>query len=92
MTYLIGLSSVTAGSERVEVYRSGQAVLTRRPLVSITGVTRVSNGQTQDHTRAVILDADGGAQALPLLAKTDLADVILDRVAALLNPEKSEKA
>jgi phosphopantothenoylcysteine decarboxylase / phosphopantothenate---cysteine ligase len=37
-----------------------------------------------DTNRAVILDVDGGVQSLPLLAKTDLADVILDRVTALL--------
>jgi phosphopantothenoylcysteine decarboxylase/phosphopantothenate--cysteine ligase len=55
-------------------------------------ISQPDAGFEVDTNRAVILDADGGVQALPLLAKTDLADVILDRVAALLNPEKSEKA
>ncbi len=52
-------------------------------------ISQPDAGFEVDTNRAVILDADGGVQELPLLAKTDLADVILDRVAALLNPQKA---
>jgi phosphopantothenoylcysteine decarboxylase/phosphopantothenate--cysteine ligase len=38
--------------------------------------------------RAVYIDADGGQQALPLLAKSDLAGVILDKVARLLEQKR----
>ena len=34
--------------------------------------------------RVAILDADGGAQELPLMSKHDVAEAILDRVATLL--------
>ena len=47
-------------------------------------ISQPDAGFEVDTNRAVILDAAGGVQELPLLAKTDLADVILDRVAALL--------
>ena len=47
-------------------------------------ISQPDAGFEVDTNRAVILDATGGVQELPLLAKTDLADVILDRVAALL--------
>ena len=52
-------------------------------------ISQPDAGFEVDTNRAVILDADGGVQELPLLAKIDLADVILDRVAALLNLEKA---
>jgi phosphopantothenoylcysteine decarboxylase/phosphopantothenate--cysteine ligase len=47
-------------------------------------ISQPDAGFEVDTNRAVIIDADGGAEALPLLAKTDLAAVILDRVAGLL--------
>ncbi len=42
-----------------------------------------------DTNRAVILDADGGIDTLPLLAKSDLAGVILDKVVRLLEDKKA---
>ena len=54
-------------------------------------ISQPDAGFEVDTNRAVIVDADGGVQSLPLLAKIDLADVILDRVATLLQrPEKAE--
>ena len=41
-----------------------------------------------DTNRAVILDAGGGTDTLPLLAKSELAGVILDRVARLLDTKR----
>ncbi len=64
----------------------------RLDLIVGNDISQPDAGFEVDTNRAVILDADGGVQELPLLAKTDLADVILDKVAALLNPEKAEKA
>jgi phosphopantothenoylcysteine decarboxylase/phosphopantothenate--cysteine ligase len=61
----------------------------RLDLIVGNDISQPDAGFEVDTNRAVILDADGGVQELPLLAKTDLADVILDRVAALLNPEKA---
>jgi phosphopantothenoylcysteine decarboxylase/phosphopantothenate--cysteine ligase len=51
-------------------------------------ISQPDAGFEVDTNRAVILDASGGIEHLPLLAKTDLADAILDRVAALLHPEQ----
>jgi phosphopantothenoylcysteine decarboxylase/phosphopantothenate--cysteine ligase len=61
----------------------------RLDLIVGNDISQPDAGFEVDTNRALILDADGGVQELPLLAKTDLADVILDRVAALLNPEKA---
>lgn len=63
MTYLIGASSVVSGSEQVEVYRSGQAILSRRPLATVTGLTR--SGVTLDHTQVAVVDAMGAVVAVP---------------------------
>jgi phosphopantothenoylcysteine decarboxylase/phosphopantothenate--cysteine ligase len=41
-------------------------------------------GFAVDTNRVVILDAQGGQEALPLLTKEEVAERILDRVAALL--------
>jgi phosphopantothenoylcysteine decarboxylase/phosphopantothenate--cysteine ligase len=53
-------------------------------------ISQPDAGFEVDTNRAVIIDADGGVEALPLLAKIDLAEVILDRVSALL--PRTEKA
>jgi phosphopantothenoylcysteine decarboxylase/phosphopantothenate--cysteine ligase len=37
-----------------------------------------------DTNRVTLLDASGGMEDLPLMPKTELADVLLDRVEALL--------
>ena len=47
-------------------------------------ISQPDAGFEVDTNRAVILDADGGREALPLLAKSELAGVILDKVARLL--------
>ena len=50
-------------------------------LIVANDVSAADSGFEVDTNRAVLLDPDGGAEALPLLGKRDLADVILDRVA-----------
>jgi phosphopantothenoylcysteine decarboxylase/phosphopantothenate--cysteine ligase len=51
-------------------------------------ISQPDAGFEVDTNRAVILDADGGREALPLLAKSDLAGVILDKVARLLEQKR----
>jgi phosphopantothenoylcysteine decarboxylase/phosphopantothenate--cysteine ligase len=56
----------------------------RLDLIVGNDISQPDAGFEVDTNRAVILDADGGREALPLLAKSDLAGVILDKVARLL--------
>jgi len=60
--------------------------LRRKRLDFIVGndISQPDAGFEVDTNRGVILDAEGGVEALPLLAKSDLAGVILDKVARLL--------
>ena len=48
-------------------------------------VTEPGSGFGTDTNRVVIFDRDGGADALPLLSKGDVADLLLDRVARALD-------
>lgn len=63
MTYLIGASSVVSGTETVEVYRSGRAILSRHPLVTVTAVTRA--GVALDATQVKVIDALGAVISMP---------------------------
>jgi phosphopantothenoylcysteine decarboxylase/phosphopantothenate--cysteine ligase len=56
----------------------------RLDLIVGNDISQPDAGFEVDTNRAVILDAEGGNEALPLLAKSDLAGVILDKVARLL--------
>ena len=60
----------------------------RLDLIVGNDISQPDAGFEVDTNRAVILDADGGREALPLLAKSDLAGVILDKVARLLDHKK----
>ncbi len=53
----------------------------RLDLVVGNDISEPDAGFEVDTNRAVILGADGGLEALPLLAKSELAGVILDKVA-----------
>ncbi|HEX4528377.1 MAG TPA: phosphopantothenoylcysteine decarboxylase, partial [Acidimicrobiia bacterium] len=63
----------------------------RLDLIVGNDISQPDAGFEVDTNRAVILDADGGIESLPLLPKTDLAGVILDKVARLLNQKTSSK-
>jgi phosphopantothenoylcysteine decarboxylase/phosphopantothenate--cysteine ligase len=56
----------------------------RVDLLVANDVSAADAGFEVDTNRALLLDLDGGVEALPLLAKTELADRILDRVRDLL--------
>ncbi len=68
----------------------------RLDLIVANDISQPDAGFEVDTNRAVILDAEGGVDPLPLLAKSDLAGVILDKVARLLaikrRPEQVERA
>jgi phosphopantothenoylcysteine decarboxylase/phosphopantothenate--cysteine ligase len=68
------------------VEHARQKLRTKRlDLIVGNDISQPDAGFEVDTNRAVILDADGGSEALPLLAKSDLAGVILDKVARLLD-------
>jgi len=56
----------------------------RIDLIVANDVSAADAGFEVDTNRAVLLDAEGGVEETPLMSKTDLAGVILDRIAALL--------
>ena len=59
--------------------------LRRKRLDLIVGndVAAADSGFEVDTNRAVLLDAQGGVETLPLLTKAALAEVIVDRIVAL---------
>jgi phosphopantothenoylcysteine decarboxylase/phosphopantothenate--cysteine ligase len=60
----------------------------RLDLIVGNDISQPDAGFEVDTNRAVILDAGGGTDTLPLLAKSDLAGVILDKVARLLDEKR----
>ncbi|MGQ0825794.1 MAG: bifunctional phosphopantothenoylcysteine decarboxylase/phosphopantothenate--cysteine ligase CoaBC [Actinomycetota bacterium] len=77
---LVGFAAET---EHLEA--NAAAKLTRKRLDLIVGndVSAADAGFEVDTNRAVLLDADGGVEALPLMHKDALAVIICDRIAAL---------
>jgi phosphopantothenoylcysteine decarboxylase/phosphopantothenate--cysteine ligase len=63
----------------------------RLDLIVGNDISQPDAGFEVDTNRAVILDTDGGVEALPLLAKSELAGVILDKVARLLSQKREEE-
>ena len=53
-------------------------------LIVVNPVGGPDSGFDSDTNRASIIDAAGGVQEIPLMSKTEMAQAILDRVAALL--------
>ena len=54
-------------------------------LLVANDVTAPDSGFGSATNKVVILDADGGAEDLPLLSKREVADRLLDRIAALMD-------
>jgi phosphopantothenoylcysteine decarboxylase/phosphopantothenate--cysteine ligase len=63
----------------------------RLDLIVGNDISQPDAGFEVDTNRAVILDAEGGVDTLPLLPKSDLAGVILDKVARLLEQKRSDR-
>jgi phosphopantothenoylcysteine decarboxylase/phosphopantothenate--cysteine ligase len=78
---LVGFAAET---DDLVVHASEKLRTKRLDLIVGNDISQPDAGFEVDTNRAVILDAHGGREALPLLAKSDLAGVILDKVAALL--------
>src|SRR5436189_6209183 len=79
-----------AETERVREHAAAKLAAKRVDLMVANDVSAADSGFEVDTNRAVLLDAAGGEEELPLLSKRALADVILDRVAALLANEEGQ--
>jgi len=85
---LVGFAAET---EELVEHATDKLRAKRLDLIVGNDISQPDAGFEVDTNRAVILDADGGIESLPLLPKTDLAGVILDKVARLLNQKTSSK-
>jgi phosphopantothenoylcysteine decarboxylase / phosphopantothenate---cysteine ligase len=74
---LVGFAAETA---QVEAQATAKLASKRVDLMVGNDVSAPDAGFEVDTNRAVLVDAAGGVETLPLLAKTELADRILDRV------------
>ena len=72
--------------------RRASCAAKRLDLIVGNDVSQPDAGFEVDTNRAVLLDADGGIDTLPLLAKSDLAGVILDKVARLLEQKLARES
>lgn len=77
--------------ETESILENAQEKLRRKglDLLVVNDATEPGAGFEVETNRVVILDREGGRSDLPLLSKDDVADEILDRVAALLRGEGS---
>jgi len=73
-------------AETEDLVANARAKLERKrlDLIVANDVSRVDSGFDADQNLVKILDAEGKVEELPLLTKREVADRILDRVAALL--------
>ena len=74
---LVGFAAET---ERVREHAADKLAAKRVDLMVANDVSQADAGFEVDTNRAVLLDSSGASEELPLQAKTDLADAILDRV------------
>jgi phosphopantothenoylcysteine decarboxylase/phosphopantothenate--cysteine ligase len=78
---LVGFAAETGSLER-----AADKLRTKRvDLIVANDVAEAGSGFGTDTNRVVILDASGGRDELPLLSKREVADRLLDRVAAALD-------
>ncbi len=84
---LVGFSAET---ERVREHAAAKLVSKRVDLMVANDVSASDAGFEVDTNRAILLYSSGSAEETPLMSKTDLASLLLDRVADLL-PEKGSQ-
>ena len=77
--YLVGFAAETA---QLGVHAAEKLAAKRVDLMVANNVSEPDAGFEVDTNRALLLDAAGAVVELPLQAKADLADAILDRVHA----------
>jgi phosphopantothenoylcysteine decarboxylase/phosphopantothenate--cysteine ligase len=78
---LVGFAAETGSLDRA----AGKLAAKGVDLLVANDVSEPGSGFGTDTNRVTILDADGGADELPLLTKREVADRILDRVAVALD-------
>ncbi len=81
-----------AETERVQEHASLKLAAKRVDLMVANDVSAADAGFEVDTNRALILGADGSFEATGLLAKEQLAALVLERVVALLGPAPGEPA
>jgi len=79
--YLVGFAAETGSLDRVAAKLQRKGV----DLMVANDVAEAGSGFGTDTNRVEFLDRDGGHEALPLLTKREVADRLLDRVAAALD-------
>jgi phosphopantothenoylcysteine decarboxylase / phosphopantothenate---cysteine ligase len=79
--YLVGFAAETGGFERAAAKIAAKGV----DLLIANDVSEAGSGFGTDTNRVTIFDRSGSADALPMLSKREVADRILDRVAAALD-------
>ena len=77
--YLVGFAAET---ERVRDHAAAKLETKRVDLVVANDVAAPDSGFEVGTNRAILLDAGGGVEELPLMTKEALAEVICDRIAA----------
>jgi phosphopantothenoylcysteine decarboxylase/phosphopantothenate--cysteine ligase len=78
---LVGFAAETGSLERAAAKLRAKRV----DLLVANDVTEIGSGFGTDTNRVVILDAAGGRDELPLLPKREVAERLLDRIAAVLD-------
>jgi len=83
-----GLVTVGFALETHDALSNARAKLEAKglDLIVLNDATEPGAGFEVETNRVVILDRSGGEEALPLMSKHDVAEALLDRVAALLGP------
>jgi phosphopantothenoylcysteine decarboxylase/phosphopantothenate--cysteine ligase len=86
-----GCPRVTVGfaAETEDLLANAREKLTRKRLdiIAANDVSAADSGFGVDTNRVTLLDATGGITPLPLLSKDEVAEMILDRVVALLSDQ-----
>jgi phosphopantothenoylcysteine decarboxylase/phosphopantothenate--cysteine ligase len=77
-----------AETERVREHAAAKLAAKRVDLIVANDVSADDSGFEVDTNRAIVLDAGGGVEELPLLTKEALADRIVDRIATALGGDR----
>jgi phosphopantothenoylcysteine decarboxylase/phosphopantothenate--cysteine ligase len=87
---LVGFAAET---ENIREHAAAKLAAKRLDLIVANDVSAADAGFEVDTNRAVLLDSSGSVEETPLLSKSALADVILDRVASRLgrNPHTTTR-
>ena len=84
--FVVGFAAET---ERVEEHAAAKLAAKRVDLMVANDVSADDSGFEVDTNRALVLDAAGGVEALPLLSKDALAEWLVDRIALTLGGHES---